>query len=399
MTTAHPYERFMLTAIEYAQNAQWHTLPNPAVGAVLVKDGVVVAQGWHKGAGLPHAEVEVLHDARSKGINPAECTLVVTLEPCAHHGKTPPCTDAILAAGIRHVVIGALDPNTTAAGGAELLREHGITVETKIAEQKCLDLIDDFVIWQTTPYHYTILKLASTMDGRIASRTGHSKWITAEDTRHEVHALRGRAQAVLVGGNTFYHDDPRLTCRAQDGCIEDAGQPLAVVATSRLPEATGSYHLLRERPESTIFWTTVAAAASPKAEALRRLGVRVIGLSSQAQNAPRGYGMRAELNLEEGLTYLRKELNCLYTLCEGGGRLGLSLLDKGFARELHLHLAPKILGDNEATPLFDGKAPITMDEALQLRITEARPCATDIILVLRPTAHPAAVQLSARKKD
>lgn len=398
MPATHPYYRFMLAAIGCAQNAQWRTLPNPSVGAVLIKDGVVVAQGWHRAAGSPHAEVEVLRDARDKGVNPAECTLVVTLEPCAHHGTTPPCTEAVLAAGIRHVVIGALDPNPAAAGGAELLREHGVNVETGVAEQECLDLIDDFITWQTTPYPYTILKLASTMDGRIASRTGHSKWITSKDTRHEVHALRGRVHAVIVGGNTFYHDDPRLTCRAQDGCTEGAEQPLAVVVTSRLPEATGPYNLLRERPESTIFWTTVAAAASPKAEALRRLGVRVIGLSSQAQNSPRGYGMRAELNLEEGLTYLRKEVNCLYTLCEGGGRLGLSLLDKGFARELHLHLAPKILGDNEATPLFDGKAPITMEEALQLRITEARPCATDIILVLRPTGHPVAVRPSTRSE-
>ncbi len=380
----------MLRAVALADEAKWLTRPNPRVGAVLVKDGVIVARGWHKEAGQAHAEIAALEDAAQKGVSPAECTLIVTLEPCRHHGKTPPCTDAILKAGIRHVVVGALDPNPEAAGGAELLRSHGLTVETGVASEECLDLIDDFITWQTTALPYTIIKLASTLDGRIATRTGNSKWITSPGTRTRVHRLRQHMDALIVGGNTFYLDNPALTCRLDNGETLCPQQPLAVVVTSRLPDAGQSMCLIKERPESTVFWTTVAAAASPKAEALRRNGIRVVGLPSHARANARGHGMRAELSLAEGLIYLRKELGCHYVLCEGGGRLGLSLLDSGLARELHLHLAPKILGDNDATPLFDGRSPLLIEEALQLRITDARPSDSDIMLTMRPMRQPAA---------
>lgn len=382
----------MLQAVSLAQQGRWLTFPNPCVGALLVKDGVVAAAGWHRGPGLPHAEIEALEDAARKGVNPADCTLVVTLEPCRHHGKTPPCTDAVLAAGIRHVVVGALDPNPQASGGAELLRSRGLHVETGVGEQECLDLIADFIIWQNTELPYTLLKLASTIDGHIATRAGHSKWITSLETRNRVHALRRQMQALIVGGNTFYRDNPKLTSRPGHADDDDdsgcADQPLAVVVTSRLPDAGNEHYLLRERPESTIFWTTVAAAASPKAEMLRRKKVRVVGLPSSPLSNRRGVGMRAQLNLYEGLVHLRKELHCHYALCEGGGRLGLSLLAKGLARELHLHLGPKILGDSEAVPLFDGLAPTTLEEALQLRITDAAPSGEDIMLTLRPNLPP-----------
>ena len=373
----------MLQAVALAGEARWQARPNPCVGAVLVKDGAVMAQGWHKGAGQPHAEIAALEDAAQKGVNPADCTLVVTLEPCRHHGKTPPCTDAILKSGVRHLVVGAPDPNPEASGGAELLRDRGLSVETGVALDECLDLIDDFITWQTTELPYAIIKLASTLDGRIATRTGNSKWITSPQTRSRVHQLRQHMDALIVGGNTFYLDNPSLTCRLDDETLCPR-QPLAVVVTSRLPEAGVSMQLIKDRAESTIFWTTVAAAASPKAEALRRRGIRVVGLPSYAKANTRGHGMRAELSLAEGLVHLRKELDCHYVLCEGGGRLGLALLDSGLAREFHLHLAPKILGDNDATPLFDGRNPLLIEEALQLRIADAQLSGSDIMLSLRP---------------
>jgi diaminohydroxyphosphoribosylaminopyrimidine deaminase/5-amino-6-(5-phosphoribosylamino)uracil reductase len=380
----HPYHDLMLQAVHLAAQSRWETCPNPNVGALLVKDGQVVASGRHRGPGLPHAEIEALQDARAKGVDPAECTLVVTLEPCRHHGKTPPCTEAVLKAGIRHVVVGANDPNPEAAGGAGILQAAGVEVETGVALDACLDLIDDFLNWQRTDLPYTLLKLASTLDGRIASRNGHSKWITCEETRRRVHEMRRHMQAVLIGGNTFYLDDPSLDSRmGEDGPLL-AEQPLAVVATSRLPDADLPMRLLRDRPEQTMFWTTIAAAASPKAEALRRKGIRVLGLPSQATTNARGTGMRAELELTEGLVHLRTELGCYYVLCEGGGRLGLSLLGSDLVHELHLHLAPKILGDNEATPLFDGRAPLRMDEALKMRFMGSQPSGEDIMLTLKP---------------
>ena len=209
----HPYREYMLEAVALAGQARWLTRPNPCVGAVLVKDGQIVAKGWHKGPGYAHAEIAALEDAAGKGVNPADCTLVVTLEPCRHHGKTPPCTDAILQSGVRRLAIGASDPNPESAGGAELLREQGLAVETGIALEECLDLIDDFTTWQTTEFPYTIIKLASTLDGRIATRTGNSRWITSPETLTRVHELRQHMDALLVGGNCFYVDNPALTCR------------------------------------------------------------------------------------------------------------------------------------------------------------------------------------------
>ncbi len=382
--TAHPLHFAMDEAIALARLGRFQTAPNPAVGAVLVQNSAVVAQGRHTACGAPHAEVEVLRDAAGKGIDVSGCTLVVTLEPCSHYGHTPPCTDAIIKAGIKHVVIGASDPNPEAAGGAEILRRHGVTVETGLLRQECEDLIADFTTWQTTDLPYTILKLASTLDGRIATRTGHSKWISCEETRDRVHAIRRYAGAVIIGGNTFYQDNPKLTYRPRPDAPPAERQPLAVVVTSRLPTLDPSLYLLKERPEQTIFWTTVAAAASPRAEALRKVGARVLGLSSRPRTNTAGHGLRAELELNEGLSSLRKELGCLYTLCEGGGRLGLSLLSKGLAHELHLHLSPRILADNEATALFDGLSPLQIDDALPLRFLETERCRDDLIITLRP---------------
>ena len=389
--SARAYEPFMQQAIDLALLCRWQTAPNPSVGAILLQNGNIVAQGWHKGAGQPHAEVEAIAAARAAGASLPDCTLVVTLEPCNHHGKTPPCTQAILEAGIRRVVVGASDPNPIATGGIAFLQSQGVEVLSGVCEQDCLDLIDDFVTWQTTDFPYIIVKLASTLDGRIATRTGHSKWVSSEESRRSVHGFRKHMDAILVGGNTFHLDDPKLTCRNLATDQPEPKQPLAVIVTSRLPDAGGHFYLLRERPEQTIFWTTIATAASTKAEALRKLGVRVMGLpslpatdSGRMQPSARAQGVRSQLDVREGLRVLRQEYGCLYLLCEGGGKLALSLMEKQLVRELHLHVAPKILGDNEATPLFDGRSPDTIGEALQLRLLDSFTNGFDLIMALKP---------------
>ena len=275
---SHPYESFMREAAELAERGRWSAAPNPTVGAVLVRDGVVVARGWHTAYGKSHAEVECLKDAEAKGVDPSACTLVVTLEPCNHQGQTPPCTEAVIAAGIRHVVIGLRDPNPKAAGGMERLAEAGVEVEAGVCEELCRDLVADFLIWQTTKRPYVMLKLAMTLDGRIATRTGHSRWITGETARHQVHELRanvGRAGgAILVGGNTLHTDNPLLTARLDDPVER---QPLAVSISSRVP-APDSLLLFKERPTETIFFTTASGAATPRAAQLRERGVRIRGL-------------------------------------------------------------------------------------------------------------------------
>ena len=371
---SHPYESFMREAVELAERGRWSAAPNPTVGAVLVRDGVVVARGWHTAYGKSHAEVECLKDAEAKGVDPSACTLVVTLEPCNHQGQTPPCTEAVIAAGIRHVVIGLRDPNPKAAGGMERLAEAGVEVEAGVCEELCRDLVADFLIWQTTKRPYVMLKLAMTLDGRIATRTGRSRWITGETARHQVHELRanvGRAGgAILVGGNTLHPDNPLLTARLDDPVER---QPLAVSISSRVP-APDSLLLFKERPTETIFFTTASGAATPRAAQLRERGVRIRGLDR----------WKSGEDLVQILEYLRQEAGCPYVLCEGGGRLGLSLLEAGLVDEFHLHIAPKVLGDNDARPLFDGRTPLELDEALSLRLVRMEPCGEDGHLIFRP---------------
>ncbi|MBG0777130.1 MAG: bifunctional diaminohydroxyphosphoribosylaminopyrimidine deaminase/5-amino-6-(5-phosphoribosylamino)uracil reductase RibD [Desulfovibrionaceae bacterium] len=368
-----PNPEFMRRAAHLAERARGYTAPNPCVGAVAVQDGHVVAEGRHTACGKPHAEVECIADARDKGVDLAACDLYVTLEPCNHHGRTPPCTEAILAAGIPRVIVGAADPNPDVAGGGMArLREAGVEVVEGVERELCEDLIADFLAWKTSEQPYVYLKLACTLDGKIATRTGHSRWVTGPESRAAVHDLRGRVQAVLVGGNTLYADDPLLTCRFGDA--DRRTQPLAVVATSRLPEADAPLALVTRRAQETVFLTSEEAAASPAAEALRRSGCRVWGLP----------GHPGDLNLRAGLARLRAEAGCWSVLCEGGSSLGLAMLLHGLVHELHLYLAPTILGDAEAKGLFTGRAPELMDEALRFSLRRTDRFGEDVRLVLRP---------------
>ncbi len=368
----------MARALELAERGRWAAAPNPCVGAVLTLDKRIVAEGWHTAYGRPHAEVEAIRDARAKGVDLRRCTLWVTLEPCNHHGKTPPCTQAVLEAGIPEVVVGCPDPNPdVSGGGAAFLQSRGVRVRQGVLEAECRALIADFLVWKFSRRPFVFLKLAATLDGRIATRTGHSQWISGPEARREVHALRRRVQAVLVGGETFRQDDPQLTHRLGDG--ETHPQPLALVASTRLPDpkAGALPYLLRERPHETIFLCPESVAADASAEALRGLGCRVWGLP------PLGGG-QGGVDLEPALQRLFGELTCHYLLCEGGGGLGLHLLQAGLVDEFRLYLAPKILGDAAARPLFAGRAPETMDQALGLRLHAMGQSGEDLRLTLRP---------------
>ncbi|MCH5276254.1 MAG: bifunctional diaminohydroxyphosphoribosylaminopyrimidine deaminase/5-amino-6-(5-phosphoribosylamino)uracil reductase RibD [Desulfovibrionaceae bacterium] len=366
----------MREALALAEQGRWRAAPNPTVGAVLVRDGHIMARGWHAAYGRDHAETACLKDAAAHGVDPAQCTLVVTLEPCNHQGLTPPCTDAVLAAGIRHVVIGMADVNPGASGGAERLREAGVTVDMGVLEEECRDSMADFLVWQTTERPYVVLKMAATLDGRIATRSGHAQRISGEQSRQRVMALRegvGLAGgAVLVGGNTFALDNPRLTARTPTA----ARQPLAAVATSRLPGMVPAFHLIQERPQDCVFFSSAAQAASPSAVALKARGVRVYGLD----RAPSGRG----LDVGQLLATLRAEEHCLYVLCEGGARMGFSLLEQGVVDEFLLHLAPVVLGDEEAKPLFAGRHVDSIEEGLRMHLTSMDVLGGDVRLSFRP---------------
>ncbi|HKI81477.1 MAG TPA: bifunctional diaminohydroxyphosphoribosylaminopyrimidine deaminase/5-amino-6-(5-phosphoribosylamino)uracil reductase RibD, partial [Pseudodesulfovibrio sp.] len=274
-------EAFMDRAVRLARRGRGATAPNPCVGAVLVRDGAVVAEGWHTGFGKLHAERECLADARDKGVDPRGATMFVTLEPCNHHGKTPPCTEALIEAGVAKVVVGTRDPNPVAAGGVDKLRSHGIEVTVGVLEQRCRDLIDDFLLWQNTHSSYNILKMAATLDGKISGRARRPEAVSCAEAFARVHDLRAMAGAVIVGGNTFYADDPSLTCR-KENLPGDFVQPFGVVVTSRLPDDPSRFTLLRERPERAIFMTSKSAARSPQADVLRRRGTSVWPLPGRA---------------------------------------------------------------------------------------------------------------------
>ncbi|MGE4195031.1 MAG: bifunctional diaminohydroxyphosphoribosylaminopyrimidine deaminase/5-amino-6-(5-phosphoribosylamino)uracil reductase RibD [Pseudodesulfovibrio sp.] len=366
-------EEYMGLAVELALRGRGATAPNPCVGAVLVSGDRVVASGWHTRYGKPHAERECLADARAKGVDPSGLTMFVTLEPCNHHGKTPPCTEALIEAGVARVVVGARDPNPVAAGGVETLREHGIEVETGVLEQRCRDLIADFLLWQNSHSPFNILKMAATLDGKIASSARRPEPVSCPESFARVHDLRSKVDAVVVGGNTFYADNPSLTCRKQ-GLPDDFEQPLGVVVTSRLPEDPARFTLLRERPERAIFMTTREAAVSPRADALRSRGTSVWPLP----------GNPGALALPCGFERLRYERGCHYTLCEGGGRFALALLDQGLADEVVHFAAPRILGDASAPSAYSGRGHIPMAEAVNLRLVDVELSGDDVMLTLRP---------------
>ena len=363
----------MRRAIELAYRGRGATAPNPCVGAVLVRDDVIVAEGYHTRYGALHAERECLADARNKGIDPKGLTMYVTLEPCNHHGKTPPCTEALIAAGVARVVVGTRDPNPVAAGGVERLREYGIEVVVGVLEQACLDLIADFLLWQTTHSPFNILKMAATLDGKIASSQRKPEPVSSPESFGLVHDLRSRVGAVVVGGNTFYADNPSLTCR-KDRLEPGFIQPIGVVVTSRLPEDPSQFTLLRDRPERAIFMTTEAAARSRLADGLRGRGTSVWPIP----------GKPGALALSFGFERLRYDCGCHYTLCEGGGRFALALIRQGLADEIVHILAPRVLGDETAPSAYAGRGPVPMAEALDFRLADARPSGRDLVLTLRP---------------
>lgn len=377
-TSSQRFALPMREAILEAGKGRFDTYPNPSVGAVLMHDGVIVARGHHDHAGGPHAEIACLQDAERKCISPRGATMVVTLEPCNHQGKTGPCSEALIKAGIARVVIGASDPNPKAHGGAQRLREAGVDVIEGVLEPECRLLVADYLTWLEKKRAFGMLKLASTLDGRIATRTGKSRWITGEAARSDVHRLRagiGRAGgAILIGGSTFRKDNPQLTARG-----EHAGgpQPKAIVFTTTLPDAGLDYHLLRERAKEAIFFVNCEEAASDRAKALRDLGVTVLA-SPAGPDAP----------VYEHLTFLADELfrqGIPYLLCEGGGRLGMRLMEAGLVDLFFLHMANTIIGDREARPLFDGRTPDSLDEVLRLRNVGTRLVGQDIAMACLPS--------------
>jgi diaminohydroxyphosphoribosylaminopyrimidine deaminase/5-amino-6-(5-phosphoribosylamino)uracil reductase len=264
-------EYFMKMALDLAQKGQGHTSPNPMVGAVVVKEGKVKGSGYHQAIGLAHAEVNAIEDA---GSQTKGATLYVNLEPCNHTGRTPPCTRKILEAGIKRVVVAMEDPNTKAGGGAVFLNKHGIEVLIGICEEPAKKLNEAFVKFVHTKRPFVLLKCAATLDGRIATRTGDSKWVTGDKARKFVHQLRHSVDAILVGVGTIRSDDPSLTTRLDS---DNGLDPVRIVLDTHLSIPPSARILQLDSNSDTILVTGTRVAENKK-RAVEKKGVRLIEL-------------------------------------------------------------------------------------------------------------------------
>ncbi len=359
MTDAH----FMKMALDLAENGRGYTSPNPMVGAVVVKKGRVVGRGWHQKAGGPHAEAQAIDDAGAEAFG---ATLYVTLEPCNHFGRTPPCTQKILTAGIRRVVMAMKDPNPDVAGGGdEFLRQSGITVVSGICEKQALRLNEFFIIHARQHRPFVILKTAATLDGRIATRTGDSRWVTGESARAYVHEIRHAVDAIMVGVNTIKTDDPRLTTRRTG---KPGVNPCRFILDTRL-SIPDSAKVLRIPPASDTVIVTGDGKTSEKKKQLADIGVEILEAACT--------GGRIDL---AALMPRLSSRGIASLLIEGGARVAASALAAGIVDKVCFFYAPKIFGGDDGVPMCSGPGPERMDQCLQLCDADVRRFDADILI-------------------
>lgn len=356
-------EGFMRQTFRLAKKACGRTSPNPMVGAILVKDGKVVGKGYHKKAGEPHAEINAIKDA---GDLSRDADLYVNLEPCSHYGRTPPCADAVIKAGINKVFIAIKDPNPEVAGsGIKRLREAGIKVETGILKDEALILNEAFIKHVTTGMPFVTLKAASSLDGRIATRTGDSKWITGEASRLHVHKMRDKVDAILVGIGTVDIDDPSLSTRLPNKKGRD---PIRVIVDEELRISLSARVINPESKDSLIIATTEMAPAQ-KIEKLKMLGARILVLKSINKMVPLK-GLMKELG-KTGITSL---------LIEGGSEIHASALREGIADKLAIFYAPKIIGGVSSIPVVGGRGSESLSDATELDRLTTKKFGADILI-------------------
>ncbi len=353
--------RLMARALRLARRGLYTTHPNPRVGCVVVRDGQIVGEGWHERAGGPHAEIMALGQAADRA---AGATVYLTLEPCCHHGKTPPCTDALVGAGVARVVAAMADPNPRVAGkGFAHLAGHGIEVDVGLMEAEASALNEGFVTRMRRGRPYVRIKLAASLDGRTAKADGESKWITGPAARADVQRWRARSSAILTGVGTALTDDPRLNVRDFD----IGRQPLRVVVDSRLRMA-GTASMLRLSGKTLV---VTASADREKTESLRAAGAEVLLLA-----APNG-----RVDLAALMRHLAaSEVNEL--LVEAGATLCGAILEAGLVDEILIYFAPHVMGSRERA-MFELPALAGMAERIPMHIRDVRAVGDDWRVIAR----------------
>ena len=329
-------EYYMRRALALAARGAGHVDPNPMVGCVIVKDGRIIAEGWHEHIGGLHAERNAFAHCTEDA---AGADLYVTLEPCCHWGRTPPCTDAVIEHRIRRVFVGCLDPNPLVAGkGAQILRDAGIEVETDVCEAECREINEVFFHYITHRTPFVVLKYAMTLDGKIATASGESKWITGPEARRRVQALRRLSDAIMVGGETVRQDRPQLMVREPDSWPR---QPLRIIASRSMDD------------EEVAFFF------------------------------PDGNAERVELETNEEWHSLMVRLgarNITCLLIEGGGELAAAAIDAGVVDTVEFHIAPKLLGGRDSRPVLGGNNPESMEFARKLHNVKVTHYGEDIAI-------------------
>ena len=358
-------EKYMRLALRLAKKGTGRTSPNPLVGAVVVKGKTIVGRGYHHRAGEPHAEVLALRQAGRKGRG---ATLYLNLEPCAHFGRTPPCTHAILAASIRRVVAGMKDPNPVVSGrGIRQLRRGGVTVDVGILREECRELNGPFSKFITTGKPFVTLKAAISLDGKVATRSGDSRWVSSQASRNYVHRLRQAMDAVMVGIGTVLKDDPLLTVRLPGG--KKPHQPLRVVVDSRLRIPLHS-QLVRTAGLYPTLIATTRAASSSRRKWLAQANVEILILENDAQG-------------HVSLKALMKELarrSVVSVLLEGGSTLTASAVREEVVDRLLFFLAPKIIGGERAPGVVGGEGILRLKDAKPVKILKVRRMGPDFLI-------------------
>ncbi|KKW19420.1 MAG: 5-amino-6-(5-phosphoribosylamino)uracil reductase [Parcubacteria group bacterium GW2011_GWA2_51_10] len=353
-------ETYMKEALRLAQKGAGWTNPNPMVGAIIVRRGRIIARGYHRAAGKPHAEIDALRGARggAKG-----ATMYVNLEPCAHFGRTPPCADAIIKAGIRRVVIATRDQNAIARGGLQKLRSAGVDISVGTLGEEARELNEQFFTFHEKSRPFIALKFAASLDGKLATRTGDSKWITNKEARAYARHLRGLHQAVVIGIETILADDPHLGARAQE--LPD---PLRIILDSRLRIPLKA-RVLRD---SHVIIATTKSAPMKKKNALERRGIHVFTFAGSRISPPR-------------LLSTLRRMNIVSVLVEGGGEVLGSFVDAGLADKVYAFFAPILIGGRSAASVA-GRGAANIADALRLKKVSTHHFGDNVLIAGSPSA-------------
>ena len=365
-------QRYMERALELAKLGEGSTSPNPMVGAVVVKDGKIVGEGYHQKYGGPHAEVFALKEAGEKAIG---ADIYVSLEPCSHYGKTPPCAQKLINTGIKRAVIAMVDPNPEVAGrGIEMLREAGIEVELGLLKEEAQNLNEIFLKYIKSDYPFVYLKKAQTLDGYIASSSGDSKWITNSAARLEGHKLRHRADAIMVGIGTVIADDPSLTARLES---KNGIDPIRIILDPLLEIPLTAKIINQKSTAKTLIITSDnlnnSAAQIKKEKLLKKKQVEILTFETDNTNY---------FNLKKLLIELR-DRKISSVLVEGGAKLSHTFLKENLVDKFYYFIAPKIYGGSDGIASFCGEGPKMMSDAVELEILEQKNIDDNILLIAK----------------